>query len=236
MMPAQHIKSSACHNFGANHVFIIVVQGHTTPTRLIYGVPFNTPHIPVFPNSCHSHCLYSASMRRPLPGMPMVLAAWPVHDMGLAAPLFVLCCCACTSCLSSYSLSCWKVRHQHLHSWSAPVQSEPHPTLLTRNTCTSVKPCVCYPTTGRADTLECRTCGMASPKPTHRGCCRSIIKAAGGVGRAGSRSANAHGDAKAARERQGADPLLREVAAAGAQAIAGVHIRLTFQVGRPGRR
>ena len=47
--------------------------------------------------SLTAHRLYSVSMRRPLPGMPVLLAAWPVHDMSCAAPLPDLCCGCCYS-------------------------------------------------------------------------------------------------------------------------------------------
>ena len=47
--------------------------------------------------SLTAHRLYSVSMRRPLPGMPALLVAWPVHDMSCAGPLPDLCCCCCCS-------------------------------------------------------------------------------------------------------------------------------------------
>ena len=72
----------------------------------------------------------------------------------------------------------------------------------------------------------------AQSEEAHRGCCRSVIETARGVRRAGARAADAHGEAEAARERQGADSLLREVAAAdAAQAVAGVDVRLRIHVG-----
>ncbi len=52
-----------------------------------------TQHNP--PLHAVAHYLYSASILRPVPGMPALRAAWPAHAMGLAAPLLVLCCCTC---------------------------------------------------------------------------------------------------------------------------------------------